>query len=240
VTVPGSVPTPAPVDLARMRQSYAGTGLSESDLAPDWLTQFNTWLAQATVAELPEPNAMVVATVSPEGAPSTRTVLAKGVDVQGVVFYTNYESAKSAELDTNPQISATFPWYALRRQVHLRGVAERVDAATTEAYWATRPRASQLGAWASPQSQVLGSFPAGTSVEDFRHLLDERQAEVERRFGGGPDAVDAPPVPVPPQWGGWRIVPSVVEFWQGRTGRLHDRLRYRRAGEGWVVERLAP
>ena len=234
------VPTPGPVDLARMRQSYSGTGLSESDLGPDWLTQFNKWLAQATVAELPEPNAMVVATVSAEGAPSTRTVLAKGVDVQGVVFYTNYQSAKSADLDVNPQVSATFPWYALRRQVHFHGVAERVDAATTAAYWAVRPRGSQLGAWASPQSQVLGSFRAGSSPQDFRHLLDERQVEVEQRFGGGPDAVDAPPVPVPPHWGGWRIVPSVVEFWQGRTGRLHDRLRYRRAGEGWVVERLAP
>ena len=232
--------TAAAIDLARMRESYAGAGLHEADLAADWVTQFNTWLAQAIATELPEPNAMVLATASPSGAPASRTVLAKAIDASGVTFYTNYDSAKSADLEANPVAGATFPWYALRRQVHVRGTVQRVDRATTEAYWRTRPRGSQLGAWASPQSTVLGGFPAGGAAPNLRAELDARQSDAERRFGGGPDATDAEPVPLPAYWGGWRIVPETVEFWQGRVGRMHDRLRYRRTGEQWIVERLAP
>src|SRR6478609_1086756 len=213
--------------LALMRAEYAGAGLDVGQLAADWVAQFRSWLADAVALGLVEPNAMVVATASADGVPSSRTVLAKAVDKRGVVFYTNYTSAKSQDLESNPHASATFPWIALHRQVHVRGTIEKVDEATTTAYWATRPRGSQLGAWASPQSTVIAD----------RRALDDLQAQVERTFGG-PDGDT--PIPVPPHWGGWRILPRTVEFWQGRTARLHDRLRYRDTDDGWVVERLAP
>jgi pyridoxamine 5'-phosphate oxidase len=222
--------SPDRIDLATLRQNYADGGLAESDLAPDWLAQFRRWLDDAIAAGITEPNAMVLATAGADGVVAARSVLAKAVDVDGVVFYTNYGSAKSRDLEANPHAAVTFPWYDLHRQIHLRGTVTKVDAATTAAYWAQRPRGSQLGAWASPQSTVLPG----------REALERLQAEIAERFGGGPDAVDAPPVPVPPHWGGWRIRPATVEFWQGRTARLHDRLRYRRVGTGWVVERLAP
>ena len=229
------------IDVAQMRISYAGEPLTEAGLAADWVSQFQLWLAQAVAAQLTEPNAMVVATADADGVPASRTVLAKGIDASGVTFYTNYGSAKSADLDVNPRASATFPWYPLQRQIHVRGTVERVDAATTGAYWATRPRGSQIGAWASPQSSVLGGFPATGAAESFREELERLQTEVEERFGGGSHAIDAPPIPVPPFWGGWRIVPTTVEFWQGQRSRMHDRLRYRRTSAGsWVVERLAP
>jgi pyridoxamine 5'-phosphate oxidase len=216
-------------DIAAMRENYSTVGLDAADLAADWLTQFRAWFADAVAAGVPEPNAMVIATASAAGVPASRTVLAKAVDESGVTFYTNYGSAKSADLTENPRISATFPWIGLHRQVHVRGSVAKVDAATTAAYWAVRPRGSQLGAWASPQSTVVPD----------RRTLDELQAEVTERFGG--DAADGPPIPVPPHWGGWRITPVTVEFWQGRTGRMHDRLRFRDTGDGtWVVERLAP
>lgn len=217
-------------DLAALRQNYADAGLDESDLAPDWLTQFRRWFDDAIIAGVVEPNAMVLATAGPDGVVSARSVLAKEVDQDGVVFYTNYGSAKSRDLQANAHAAVTFPWYGLHRQIHVRGTVSRVDAATTAAYWVQRPRGSQLGAWASPQSTVLPD----------RDALEQLQAEIEERFGGGPDATDAPPVPVPPHWGGWRITPVTVEFWQGRTARMHDRLRFRRTDSGWVVERLAP
>jgi len=230
-------------NLATMRISYAGAGLSDGDLAADWVSQFRLWLGQAIDAGVPEPNAMVLATASPAGVPSSRTVLAKNVDSAGVVFYTNYASAKSADLLRNPVASATFPWISLHRQVQVLGHVFQVDAATTAEYWATRPRGSQLGAWASPQSTVLGSFPAGGPAPQpaTRDKLDDLERQMETKFGGGPSATDADPVPVPPGWGGWRIVPESVEFWQGRLGRMHDRLRFRLTPDGsWVVERLAP
>ena len=217
--------------LADMRADYSGKGLDVVDLAPDWLTQFRRWLADAVEARLPEPNAMVVATASSDGEPSSRTVLAKDLDESGVVFYTNYTSAKSADLRANPRASATFLWLPLHRQVHVRGSVAKVDRATTAAYWAVRPRGSQLGAWASPQSVVV----------DDRASLDALQSAVETTFGGPDgDAEGAQPIPPPPHWGGWRISPETVEFWQGRTARMHDRLRYRDTGAGWVIERLAP
>jgi pyridoxamine 5'-phosphate oxidase len=212
-----------------MRRDYAGGGLLEADLAPTWLAQFQRWFAEALAApEIAEPNAMVVATVSADGRPSTRTVLLKDVDEHGFVFFTNYTSRKAMEAAENPSVSLAFAWHPIRRQVIVAGTAERVDRAETEAYFATRPRLAQLGAWASPQSQVLPD----------RSALDVAMAEVAARFGDGE-------VPAPPHWGGLRVVPDEVEFWQGRPDRLHDRLRFRLdnrdgKGEAWLVERLGP
>jgi pyridoxamine 5'-phosphate oxidase len=209
---------------AGMRRDYTERGaLLESDLAADWPAQFAAWFAAATEYGLPEPNAMVVATADAQGRPSARTVLLKGYDERGFVFYTNYGSRKGAEARVNPYAGLVFPWFPMQRQVIVAGPVERVGRAETEAYFASRPRGSQLGAWASPQSQVLPS----------RQAVDDGYAAAEKRFEG----ID---VPAPPHWGGLRVRPDTVEFWQGRTSRLHDRLRYRRAADGWVVERLAP
>ena len=218
------VRTEQPGHLAAMRREYALAGLAETDLAPDWLEQLRAWLRDAVSAGLPEPNAMVVATADAQGRPSARTVLLKGLDERGLVFFTNYHSRKAARWPRTVR-QHVLPWHEMVRQVVVFGGVERVDRAESEAYFATRPRASQLGAWASPQSQVLGG----------RAVLDDAYETVGRTF---PDRV-----PVPEHWGGLRVVPSTVEFWQGREGRLHDRLRYRRVDEptgGWVVERLAP
>lgn len=218
--------------MAAMREEYSSSGLAEVDLAADWVTQFDRWLQDAIVADLPEPNAMVLATASPSGEVSSRTVLCKGVDAAGIVFYTNLGSDKSRDLVANPRAAVTFPWIGLQRQVHVRGPVERVSDELAEQYWATRPRPSRLGAWASPQSSVLPD----------RTALDRLQAQVTERFGGPEEdgAQDATVIPLPDFWGGWRIVPETVEFWQGRRSRLHDRLRFRRTNEDWVVERLAP
>lgn len=207
-----------------MRAEYGEIGLAEADLASDWLTQFTSWLTAATSAGLPEPNAMVLATADRSGRPSARTVLLKKVDERGFVFFTNYTSRKAQEIAENPQASLVFPWHAIGRQVIVAGAVERVDRAESEAYFATRPRAAQLGAWASPQSQVV-------TRDQLLAALDSAR----QRFADGP-------VPTPPHWGGLRVVPQTVEFWQGRAARLHDRLRYRRDAQSgaWVVERLAP
>jgi pyridoxamine 5'-phosphate oxidase len=212
-----------PPDPAAMRREYsASADLSERDLAADWVSQFSRWFADAVAAGLPEPNAMVLATAGAEGRPSVRTVLLKGYDERGFTFYTNYESRKGRELAANPYASVVFPWIAMHRQVVVCGPVSPVDRAETEAYFATRPRGSQLGAWASPQSTVIAG----------RGLLDDALEEVARRF---PDRV-----PPPPHWGGFRLAPESVEYWQGHADRLHDRLRYRRTESGWLVERLAP
>jgi pyridoxamine 5'-phosphate oxidase len=212
------------LDLPTMRASYEGGTLDESELAASWYEQLQVWLDQAAQRGVVEPSAMVLATSDPEGRPSSRTVLAKGLDTRGVVFFTNYTSNKSHELSATRYASATFPWYSLQRQAHVRGTVEKVDQAETKAYWASRPRESQLGAWASPQSVVVAG----------RSALDSALTKIERQFA------HADEVPVPPHWGGWRIRPEVVEFWQGRRNRMHDRLRYRLTRDGWKIERLGP
>lgn len=212
------------VVLPGMRVSYEGEALDESDLAPTWTEQLQYWLDEAISAGVVEPNAMVLATADVEGMPSSRTVLCKGIDERGVAFYTNYTSSKSHELNSTRYASATFPWYLLHRQVHIRGAVEKVPSAETAAYWASRPRGSQLGAWASPQSGIVPG----------RRALENALRAVERRFA------DVEAVPPPPHWGGWRIRPDVVEFWQGREDRLHDRLRFVRDDDEWRIERVAP
>ena len=210
-----------------MRQTYLTSGLLEEDLADDPMTQFDAWFCAAVQAGVGEPNAMVLATATPAGVPSARVVLLKAYDEGGFVFYTNYDSRKAAELAGNPRAALLFPWHDLERQVRVEGVVGRTSAAESELYFSSRPRGSQLGAWASPQSAVLSS----------RAELAERLAEVTDRFGVDEDA---DPVPLPDFWGGYRLRPDVVEFWQGRSHRLHDRLRYRHRPSGWRRDRLAP
>jgi pyridoxamine 5'-phosphate oxidase len=206
------------------RRDWPG-GLDESDLAPTWLEQLKAWLEDAVPEGGPEPNAMVLATADADGTPAARTVLLKGLDERGLAFYTNLRSRKGRELDENPRASAVLLWLSLRRQVRVDGSVEEVGAEEADAYFASRPRGSRLAALASPQSEVI----------DSREILDRRYAEMERRHPEGSL------VPRPHWWGGRRLVPSCVEFWQGGENRLHDRLRYRRMGAGrWVVERLAP
>jgi pyridoxamine 5'-phosphate oxidase len=210
-------------DLASLRAEYQLAGLDESDLTPDPFSMFARWFDSARGAGVLEPNAMVLSTVSNDGLPSARTVLLKGLTDHGFVFFTNYESRKGAELGANPHCSLLFGWYELQRQVRIEGAASRIPRAETEAYFATRPRDSQLGAWASAQSSVVAS----------RADLDAAYAEAEARFVGTD-------VPAPPHWGGYLVTPDRVEFWQGRRHRMHDRLAYRREGARWIIERLAP
>lgn len=220
----GAAPPPDDaIDLARMRLEYETAGIGPEDLSADPMEQFDRWMADAVRADLFEPNAMVVSTVDDDGQPWSRYVLLKGADWRGFDFYTNYHSHKSNQLTANPKASATFGWLGLHRQVNVAGAVERVSAEESEAYWAVRLRGPKLGAWASEQS---GELPD-------REMLEGRYREVESRFPGE--------VPRPEHWGGWRLIPHTVEFWQGRLNRLHDRLRYRRLGdESWELVRLSP
>jgi pyridoxamine 5'-phosphate oxidase len=213
-------------DLAARRRDYATGGLAESDLAADPIAMFERWYADAVDAVdvgLHEPNAVVVASATPDGVPSSRLVLLKGVSADGFVFYTNLGSRKGHELLANPRCALLFPWHPLERQVRVDGVAEVLPRSAVEGYFAVRPRKSQLGAWASHQSSVVAD----------RDALDTAYAEADARF-------EDQDVPVPEEWGGFLVRPEAVEFWQGRTGRMHDRLVYRRTGSGWTTERLAP
>ncbi|MBI4625397.1 MAG: pyridoxamine 5'-phosphate oxidase [Verrucomicrobia bacterium] len=211
------------MSLAELRKEYSLAGLAEKDLARDPFRQFDKWFQEAEAAKVVEPNAMTLATTSREGRPSARTILLKGVDGRGFVFFSIYESRKGRELEANPHATLLFPWLALERQVIIEGAVTRVPREESEAYFHSRPRANQLAAWVSQQSSII----SGRAVlEQSMKALEQKYADQE--------------VPVPPHWGGWRLVPETVEFWQGRRSRLHDRLRYRRVKDGWTIERLAP
>ena len=212
-----------PPSIADLRREYALARLDERDAAPDPFAMFARWFAEAQAADVAEPNAMTLATATADGAHSARMVLLKGVDERGFVFFTDYRSRKAAELEANPRAALVFHWVEVERQVRVAGTTSRVSREETEAYFLSRPLGSRLGAWASEQSSVIAD----------RAELDARLREVERRFSGGE-------VPAPPHWGGYRLDPATVEFWQGRSSRLHDRIRYSRRGGAWVVERLAP
>ena len=214
---------PSKVDVAALRRDYMQRGLGESDLAADPFTQFAAWFNDAlNCPAIREANAMVLATVSPDGQPHARYVLLKGYSPEGFVFFTNYESDKARELAAQPRAALTFGWIDLERQVRIEGTVTKTSRAAVEAYFKTRPRGSCLGAWASNQSAVIAS----------RSVLEAKLAESEARF---PDEV-----PAPETWGGYILAPEQIEFWQGRTSRLHDRLRYRKGDGAWMVERLAP
>jgi pyridoxamine 5'-phosphate oxidase len=208
-------------DLARMRDDYSAGGLDEGAAGHDPVALFARWLDEAVAAQVHEPNAMALATATPGGVPSSRIVLLKGFDASGLVFYTGYASRKGRELETNPVAAATMLWHPLQRQVRVEGSVSRVSAAESDAYFASRPHGSQLSAAASPQSQVVAD----------RDELERLRAEIADRPG---DVVR------PRTWGGYRIALDVVEFWQGRPSRLHDRLRFERRGTAWARERLAP
>jgi pyridoxamine 5'-phosphate oxidase len=214
--------SPSGADIAALRKSYERAELDEAASDANPLQQFDKWLREAIAAHLPEPNAMTLATVGSGGRPSTRVVLIKGYDARGIVWYTNYNSRKGRELAANPHAALQFHWVELERVVRIEGRVGLASAEESDAYFATRPLDSRLGAWASPQSQVISS----------RAVLVANAAKAAAQHGLKP--------PRPPHWGGYRLVPEAWEFWQGRKSRLHDRLRYRWDGNAWVRERLAP
>jgi pyridoxamine 5'-phosphate oxidase len=210
------------MNVAELRQEYMRSGLSEADAAHDPLALFTSWLHDAVSAKLPLPNAMTLATVSAEGAPDARIVLLKGLERGGFAFYTNYRSRKARQLEKKPAACLVFQWSELERQVRIEGAVHKVSAAESDAYYASRPLGARLSAWASEQSAPV----------DSRQVLESAMQDAKKRYADHP--------PRPPHWGGYRVVPQRLEFWQGRADRLHDRLRYAREGAAWKIERLAP
>ena len=211
------------MDASSLRQEYTSAGLDKADVDPDPIVQFHEWFENAVEADLHEPNAMILATATNDGKPSARTVLLKGYDVRGFVFYTNYEGRKAKEIEANPACALLFYWGELERQVRIEGRASRLSGEESDAYFAGRPRGSRLGAWASEQSRP---------VED-RRILEERVTALDAEYEGSE-------IPRPPFWGGYRIEPDTIEFWQGRENRLHDRIVYYPSGRGWKIVRLQP
>jgi pyridoxamine 5'-phosphate oxidase len=208
--------------LADLRINYSRASLDEADVNPNPFVQFDTWFKEALNAQLPEPNTMTLATADAEGRPSARIVLIKAVDERGFVFFTNYDSRKGHELGANPHAALLFYWIELERQVRIEGRIEKTSAEESDRYFASRPLGSRIGAWASEQSAVIES----------RAVIETREQEIRARYGEHP--------PRPPHWGGYRVVPDTIEFWQGRPSRLHDRLLYTRAAQGWALSRLSP
>jgi pyridoxamine 5'-phosphate oxidase len=213
------------MNTADLRREYHLAALNETDVDASPVTQFERWLAEAVKAQVPEPTAMTLATVGEDGRPAARVVLLKGVDVGGLLFFTNYESRKGRELATHPHAALLFHWVELERQVRIEGKVSRASVAESDAYFASRPRSSRIGAWASPQSKAISD----------RAWLERKFVAAQERFAADPDSI-----PRPPHWGGYRLLPFAFEFWQGRQSRLHDRIRYRLEDRHWRIERLAP
>ncbi len=209
-------------DISAIRKEYKLKALDQRDMSPDPVVQFRSWWTEAINSDIEEVNAMTLATCNSDAQPSARIVLLKGVDETGFKFYTNYESHKASELENNPRVALVFFWKELERQVRIEGIAKRLTFEESNTYFQSRPHGSKIGAWASPQSQVIAS----------REIVENKVKEMEKRFGSE--------VPCPPNWGGYVVVPAKIEFWQGRPGRLHDRLQYLQSATGWELERLAP
>jgi len=211
------------MDITNLRKDYCQAGLNRDDLSDTPFEQFHKWFEQAQDAELDEPNAMSISTVSSQGIPSSRTVLLKIYDEKGFVFFTNYNSMKAQDIEANPNVAILFPWLPLERQIRITGQAQKISAKESFAYFTSRPKGSQLGAWISPQSKIIES----------RNFLKQKLVEMKAKFANGD-------IPLPSAWGGYRIVPSRFEFWQGRTSRLHDRFVYEKNDDAWLINRLAP
>lgn len=211
------------MDVSDLRNEYLQTGLDRDDLASDPFSQFNQWFKQAQEAKIHEVNAMSIATVSAQAIPSSRTVLLKIYDEKGFVFFTNYHSKKAQDIENNPNVALLFPWLTLERQVRIIGQAHKISKKESFAYFASRPKGSQLGAWISPQSKIIES----------RDFLKTKLTEMKAKFSHGK-------IPLPDAWGGYRVVPTQFEFWQGRRSRLHDRFIYQKENENWTIKRLAP